>query len=375
MRLTCPNCGAQYEVPDDIIPTGGRDVQCSNCGNTWFQVHADMQADIDDELPEAESAEEDAPQEASAEPAEEETFEEVEPPELTIQDDDEPLSDFIEDDEDENSDDIDLGGADWDLEQDEEWNAESDTTDDDNAGNESDVSTPQADIDEFVEDTPVEEPETNEFEKEEPDQDENVEEPVSGVRQRGLDDSVKDILKEEAELETRARAAEEPQSLETQGDLGLEQTDARRQKEPERRANEAQARMRKLRGEDDTKAAVAAVAATMQGAKETRRDLLPDIEEINSTLRTSSDGQRNPDLGQKKDVSAARGRGFRLGFSFVLLLAIGAVFVYSSHDSLSASYPQAAPFIEGFMTSANGARIWLDDQVTTLFLKLNDLTG
>jgi predicted Zn finger-like uncharacterized protein len=41
MRLTCPNCGAQYEVPDEVIPESGRDVQCSNCGDTWFQTHPD----------------------------------------------------------------------------------------------------------------------------------------------------------------------------------------------------------------------------------------------------------------------------------------------------------------------------------------------
>ena len=37
MRLTCPNCGAEYEVSEDSIPAVGRDVQCSNCGVTWFQ--------------------------------------------------------------------------------------------------------------------------------------------------------------------------------------------------------------------------------------------------------------------------------------------------------------------------------------------------
>ncbi|MGJ5621471.1 zinc-ribbon domain-containing protein, partial [Sulfitobacter sp. MF3-043] len=37
MRLICPNCDAQYEV----MPTDGRDVQCSNCGQTWFQHHPD----------------------------------------------------------------------------------------------------------------------------------------------------------------------------------------------------------------------------------------------------------------------------------------------------------------------------------------------
>lgn len=40
MRLICPNCGAQYDVADDAIPSGGRDVQCSNCNFTWFQTGA-----------------------------------------------------------------------------------------------------------------------------------------------------------------------------------------------------------------------------------------------------------------------------------------------------------------------------------------------
>lgn len=38
MRLICPNCGAQYDVADDAIPSGGRDVQCSSCNYTWFQT-------------------------------------------------------------------------------------------------------------------------------------------------------------------------------------------------------------------------------------------------------------------------------------------------------------------------------------------------
>ncbi len=38
MRLICPNCDAQYEVDDAVIPEGGRDVQCSSCGHTWFQA-------------------------------------------------------------------------------------------------------------------------------------------------------------------------------------------------------------------------------------------------------------------------------------------------------------------------------------------------
>jgi predicted Zn finger-like uncharacterized protein len=48
MRLTCPNCGAEYEVPDDAIPEAGRDVQCSNCGHTWFETGAAEQTQAED---------------------------------------------------------------------------------------------------------------------------------------------------------------------------------------------------------------------------------------------------------------------------------------------------------------------------------------
>ena len=46
MRLICPNCEAQYEVPDNAISMEGRDVQCSSCGHTWFQLHPDQEAAI-----------------------------------------------------------------------------------------------------------------------------------------------------------------------------------------------------------------------------------------------------------------------------------------------------------------------------------------
>ncbi len=36
MRLTCPNCGAEYEVPEGMIPPGGKHVQCTNCHTRWF---------------------------------------------------------------------------------------------------------------------------------------------------------------------------------------------------------------------------------------------------------------------------------------------------------------------------------------------------
>ncbi len=47
MRLTCPNCGAQYEVPEDAIPETGRDLECSNCGHGWYEMPGVGPMDLD----------------------------------------------------------------------------------------------------------------------------------------------------------------------------------------------------------------------------------------------------------------------------------------------------------------------------------------
>ncbi|HET9068966.1 MAG TPA: zinc-ribbon domain-containing protein [Amaricoccus sp.] len=36
MRLKCPNCGAEYEVSEGMIPPAGRHVQCTACHTRWF---------------------------------------------------------------------------------------------------------------------------------------------------------------------------------------------------------------------------------------------------------------------------------------------------------------------------------------------------
>lgn len=36
MRLTCPNCGATYEVENWLVPAAGSHVQCSACHTRWF---------------------------------------------------------------------------------------------------------------------------------------------------------------------------------------------------------------------------------------------------------------------------------------------------------------------------------------------------
>lgn len=39
MRIVCPSCQAQYEIDAQLLPEEGREVQCSACGNIWYQEH------------------------------------------------------------------------------------------------------------------------------------------------------------------------------------------------------------------------------------------------------------------------------------------------------------------------------------------------
>ena len=263
MRLICPNCDAQYEVPDDVIPEDGRDVQCSNCGNTWFQLPAGAEDETDED------------KSLYAEPAGEHPDEDVGAP-----------------------------------------------------------AEPEA--------------------------------PAERPQRRQLDPEIANVLREEAELEARARAAEN-QSIETQPELGLDDGGAR--DEAEIRAQQARERMARLRGtsvekNDDTTSS-AAVTAAAAAAGNTRRDMLPDIEEINSTLRSSSEPRATDANGTGadiEDVHRAQG-GFRRGFTWMIVLAALAIAVYLYAGTIAEMVPQAAGPLESYVTFVDAGRAWLDAKV------------
>ncbi|SIO43304.1 MJ0042 family finger-like domain-containing protein [Rhodovulum sp. ES.010] len=278
MRLICPNCEAQYEVDDAVIPREGRDVQCSNCGHIWFQQAAGTPA------PESPMA--DAAPGADQPPAP--------PPERA------------------------------------------------GAG-----STEQAaDADPAPEaDQPMPpEPPVSAPKQEEPAGEDDATAPAStpGTARRELDADVLNILKEEAEREQRAR--EEEAAVETfadQPDLGLEPADS-----PAERAVVETAVQRP------------APAAQAPEAAAPRRDTLPDIEEINSTLTASSD--RGADSIVTAEAEAAGQRsGFRLGFALVVLIGAAAVAVYLFAPSIAGLHPALDGPIQAYVEAIDGARLWL----------------
>lgn len=268
MRLTCPNCGAQYEVQDAVIPEAGRDVQCSNCGTTWFQHHPDH-----------------AP---------------PEPPEPEIEP--EP--------------------------------------------------TPE----------PVPEP---------------APEPAPAPpAQRRLDPSVADILREEAMRERAARAAEADGRMETQPDLGL--TDP----EPDdaRRAREARDRMQRLRGAPPaTEAEPRPRSSTDTNDIEdddnsidpgSRRNLFPDIEEINSSLSASHDTAVSLAPAMTEDMTMVRSPGgFRTGFRLAVVTCVVALVIYLMAPRIAGLWPVADVPLARYVQAVDDGRAVLSATITNLLAR------
>ena len=41
MRVTCPQCSTEYDVPDTALAAGGRRLRCDRCGHEWRQEAPD----------------------------------------------------------------------------------------------------------------------------------------------------------------------------------------------------------------------------------------------------------------------------------------------------------------------------------------------
>ncbi|WP_170402757.1 zinc-ribbon domain-containing protein [Ruegeria arenilitoris] len=259
MRLTCPNCSAQYEVPDEVIPEEGRDVQCSNCENTWFQAKYP-----DQPAPEAaEPVVEDTPAEAEPKPAEaaEAAFARV----TEVKVDKKPAP------------------------------------------------PPK----------PVPSPEPA-----------AAVAPEKPAATGNIDPAVANILKEEAAREADLRA-HEGGSLETQPDLALETPP-----EPE----------------PDTERAIKDLTATETAEDAGQKDALPDVEAINSSLRS--------DVTEAESVAPRKSGGFMRGFALILIIGIVLMLVYSNAQEISQAVPQAEPILEPYVTMVDQARLWLEAQTS-----------
>lgn len=274
MRLVCPNCDAKYEVPDDAIPDGGRDVQCSACGHAWFQLSPDIEAAAEEE---AALFGDDLP-----------------PAETVAEDTDEALAAAI-------------GAA------------------------VAEDSAPAAAA---------------------------AAEPAAPRRE--LDEDVLAVLREEAEREAEARRAEAQRAgarkaeaegqMQVQPELGVEP--------PPAALSPVQRRLAMLKGEDPD-------ASPPQPAKPAaRRDLLPDVEEINSTLQPGDAAALDAEVDALPDLTRGRS-SFRTGFSLVILLLVIATAVYVMAPQLAEQFPAMKGTLDSYVAFIDSLRLWLNAKMNS----------
>ncbi|MFN3282192.1 MAG: hypothetical protein ACK40I_11085, partial [Tabrizicola sp.] len=176
-----------------------------------------------------------------------------------------------------------------------------------------------------------------------------------------VDDSVLAILREEAEREAQARRAEAARPLEVQQELGIDAAVAAPVSAPAVAAGAA--------------AAIAAPAVEEAAERAAgRRTRLPDVEEINSSLRPSE-----PPAEETVETAAPvenEGRSsFRSGFLLVLTVAILASALYISADALARAVPALAGVLESYVSFIDGLRLRMDGLMQSATVAINGTGG
>ncbi|MBL4928272.1 zinc-ribbon domain-containing protein [Tabrizicola sp. KVB23] len=183
---------------------------------------------------------------------------------------------------------------------------------------------------------------------------------AEGPAARSIDDSVLSVLREEAERETAARKSEAPQPIETQTELGLQ---------PPPAPDAAARRIAAMKG-------IETPPPMAEPAKpQARRDLLPEIDEINSTLRATTE-PRDGEAGAVAETLGKPGRrGFRTGFLLTVLAAVVATVVYVMAPKLSEQFPGAGPSLTAYVGKVDAGRLWLDETLRSLSGQIRGITS
>ena len=192
----------------------------------------------------------------------------------------------------------------------------------------------------------------------------------AALRRRSLDDTVLEVLREEAAREAAVRRAEAPPPIEVQTDLGLAPPPPPPLLSPSvflaarERFADPSVSPDELTFEEDTQARPAS-----------RRELFPDIEEINSTLRASSEPRDDEsEAGTETYVGADR-RGFRTGFLMIILIAVLLSLLYAMAPQIVAAVPASESAMQAYVDGVDWARLGVDAALQSAIRSLRSLSG
>ncbi|ARE41278.1 MJ0042 family finger-like domain protein [Rhodovulum sp. P5] len=174
---------------------------------------------------------------------------------------------------------------------------------------------------------------------------------------REIDQSVLGILREEAERERRARKQEATtETFAEQAELGLDSA-------PQKPAPRTDM-------PDSGTGWNAQVDAPPVPPSQSKRERLPDIDQINSTLSASSD--RVTDMAAWKRERDSRRSSFRSGFLGVVAIAAMVIAVYALAPQIAGLHPMLEPPMTAYVSVIDGARAWINETVPALVARLVD---
>ena len=185
---------------------------------------------------------------------------------------------------------------------------------------------------------------------------------AASPQMRTVDENLMAILREEAEREAQARKAEAA-PIETQTEMGLASPPAK-----SGGLVGAARRIAQMKGLDPD---AAPKPAPRPGS---RRDMLPDIEEINSSLKGGDAAASGfPELEPASTPTS--GSGFRNGFALSLLVAAVGVAAYVMEPKISEQIPAAAGTMKAYVGVVDDARLWLDGIMRAATASLRDISA
>lgn len=164
--------------------------------------------------------------------------------------------------------------------------------------------------------------------------------PTSPPPPRKVDEKVLEILREEAEFESRQRA-KEAETLETQPDLGLAI--------PEPWPTDPKNKSAAVSEDTRTEAPKSAQAA------------FPDIEDISASLEPIGNSRARRKSGEF-DLPATtdmRKRSFRTGLALPILLAVILILPYLLAPDIISALPASEPALTGYVTTVDEIRLRL----------------
>lgn len=182
---------------------------------------------------------------------------------------------------------------------------------------------------------------------------------------RNIDTSVLSVLREEAERETKARA-QDAAAMQTQTEMGLQG------RAP---GTESSVFSRIARMKGDAEANSQGLDAGARTAA--KREMLPEIETINSSLRGKSEKRPGDAAAVAETMGKAEARqsSFRSGFALSVVLIALALTVYILAPKLAEMLPGLAGPLKEYVGFVDGLRGMIDAILQSLIAKIASLTG